>query len=130
MSCCDRPLWIAARHLGQMEHSASSTFKQCIEIGELNGLFLRWASLAMLTYELRISWAIFSARASVKVSHCPIINSRINHSQIVATGCPGGKIGNDDASTTRSPFTPYTLALVSMTAFLSPSLPIAHVHAA
>ena len=47
------------------------------------------------------------------------------NSQIVACGCPGGRSGNDDASTTLNPVTPMTLAFVSTTAFGSFAWPIA-----
>lgn len=46
-------------------------------------------------------------------------------SQTTADGCPGGKNGNELASTTRSPVTPLTRALESRTALGSLSLPIA-----
>lgn len=44
--------------------------------------------------------------------------------QIVACGCPGGKRGNADASTTLNAFTPITLAFESTTASGSFDLPI------
>lgn len=52
------------------------------------------------------------------------------NSQTVAMGCPGGKKGKALASTTRSPFTPITLAFESTTAFLSSFRPMAQVHEA
>lgn len=44
--------------------------------------------------------------------------------QIVACGCPGGKRGNADASTTLNDSTPITRALESTTAFGSLGFPI------
>lgn len=45
--------------------------------------------------------------------------------QIVDIGCPGGRIGKAEESTTRRPVTPYTLALLSSTAIESVFGPIA-----
>src|SRR5688500_8370254 len=42
----------------------------------------------------------------------------------VAMGFPGGKKGKEDASTTLRPFTPYTLPLLSTTAWGSETFPM------
>ena len=55
---------------------------------------------------------------------------KIVYSHTVDTGCPGGKKGNAEASTTRKPCTPYTLALESKTAIESFIAPILQVAAA
>ena len=78
---------------------------------------------------VRISFAIFSARASTTSQSAPLTRTRADQMnlQTVACGCPGGKNGNALASTTLKPCTPKTLASESTTARRSPRRPIAHV---
>ena len=58
------------------------------------------------------------------------LNAKTIHLQTVADGCPGGRNGNIEASTTRSPSTPITRPLLSTTAIESFLLPILLVPAA
>lgn len=76
-----------------------------------------------------MSSAIFSPRAS-KGENISTTQSPTKHeySQIRDCGCPGGKNGNEDASTTLRPCTPYTRAFESMTAIELSRVPIAPGH--
>ena len=83
--------------------------------------------------DVLISSAIFSASASraiVSSAHAQKYISFYGNLHIVACGCPGGNSAKELASTTLSPCTPKTLALLSTTAIVSFDIPIRHVQLA